>query len=95
MSLLNVATEADISPIYQAALTFTLDISMMAGTIFILKKSLASYRPLRSKGLFPFRTSGKWWIMVLLSCLWIPLVDLLGSKMMVSSTFYSTMLVHC
>ncbi|GMH44967.1 hypothetical protein BSKO_12924 [Bryopsis sp. KO-2023] len=83
MFLLGISSETDLTPAGQAAFTLGLDMSMLGATILILKKSLQGFRPLRERGLFPLRFKGKWWIFVLVSCLWIPLVDWLGAKMMI------------
>lgn len=87
MYVLDVASE-DCIPLYvQAALTLGLDTSMLMGTVLILKRSLAQFRPLREKGLFPLRLKGNWWATVLLSCLCIPAIDWLGAKMLVRFCF--------
>lgn len=83
MWVLGVTSEADISPSGLAAFTLGLDISMLGATFFILRQSLREYTPLRAKGLFPFRLRGRWWIHVLISCISIPLVDWLGTRIMV------------
>lgn len=83
MFCLGIASEAELSASGQAAFTLGLDFSMLAATVFILQRSLREYEPLRKRGLFPLTTKGNWWFIVLLSCLCIPLVDWLGTRMTV------------
>ncbi|CAD7701533.1 unnamed protein product [Ostreobium quekettii] len=84
MWLLRISSEAQLTASGLAGFTLSLDLSMLVATMFILKQSLREYRPLRERGLFPLHFRGRWWVYVLLSCLFIPMVDWLGTRIMVA-----------
>ena len=79
-----MASEAELSASAQAAFTLILDCGMLWATIGIIAKSLKRFKPFQRKDIFHWSFRGRRvWVTLLTACALIPLVDWLGTHMMV------------